>query len=188
MGATLDKLLQCHLISLQANRNNSHNVSILEFARRERCSPALLAKKISSGRLAAQPEGKIDAALQTISLVTSQLNTVQRQFWAVGRFASLVQPKQAVAVFAKATEGRLGSYVFAGQGSDSPLSNMSMAMLLPCMKVEDVTVHGFQSSFREWAGEETLRSREIVEAALAHVIGDKAEQAYRRGMRLKKTP
>jgi hypothetical protein len=65
---------------------------------------------------------------------------------------------------------------------------MSMAMLLRCMKVEDVTVHGFKSSFWDWAGEETSFSREIVEAALAHVIGDKAEQAYRRGMRLKRTP
>jgi hypothetical protein len=98
----------------------------------------------------------------------------------------VVQPKQAVAVFAKAKKGRLRSYVFAGQESDSLLSNMSMAMPLPCTKVEDVTVHGFQSSFRDWAGEETSFSREIVEATLAHVIGDKAERAYRRGDALEK--
>jgi hypothetical protein len=56
-----------------------------------------------------------------------------------------------------------------------------MAMLLRYTKLEDVTVHRFQSSFRDWAGDETSLSREIVEAAFAHVIGDKAEQAYRRG-------
>jgi hypothetical protein len=47
-------------------------------------------------------------------------------------------------------------------------------------------VHGFRSSFRDWAGEETSIAREVAEAALAHVIGDKAEQAYRRGDALEK--
>jgi integrase len=44
-----------------------------------------------------------------------------------------------------------------------------------------VTVHGFRSSFRDWAGETTNHPREVVEHALAHRIGDKAEQAYARG-------
>jgi integrase len=61
-----------------------------------------------------------------------------------------------------------------------------MAKVLHRMKVVDVTVHGFRSSFRDWAGNETEFSREIAEAALAHVIGDKAEQAYRRGDALEK--
>ena len=50
----------------------------------------------------------------------------------------------------------------------------------------DATVHGFRSAFRDWAGEETNFPREIAEAALAHRIGDKAEQAYRRGDALEK--
>jgi len=50
----------------------------------------------------------------------------------------------------------------------------------------DVTVHGFRSSFRDWAGNETLSPREVVETALAHMIGDKAEQAYRRSDALEK--
>ena len=49
-----------------------------------------------------------------------------------------------------------------------------------------MTVHGFRSAFRDWAGNETHFPREIAEAALAHVIGDKAEQAYRRGDALEK--
>jgi len=48
------------------------------------------------------------------------------------------------------------------------------------MNVEDATVHGFRSSFRDWAGNVSNLPREITETALAHVIGDKAEQAYRR--------
>jgi integrase len=58
---------------------------------------------------------------------------------------------------------------------------MALEMVLRRMKTENATVHGFRSSFRDWAGNETSFPREIAEQALAHVIGDKAEQAYRRG-------
>ena len=56
------------------------------------------------------------------------------------------------------------------------------------MKVEDATVHGFRSSFRDWAGNVSSTPREVVETALAHVIGDKAEQAYRRSDALEERP
>ena len=58
---------------------------------------------------------------------------------------------------------------------------MAMEMLLRRMEAGDVTVHGFRSSFRDWAAEETPFAREIAEAALAHVVGDATERAYRRG-------
>jgi integrase len=80
---------------------------------------------------------------------------------------------------------QLGDFVFPGRRHDKPLSNMAMEMMLRQMKV-DVTVHGFRSAFRDWAGNETEFPRELAEAALAHVIGDKAEQAYRRGDALEK--
>ena len=63
---------------------------------------------------------------------------------------------------------------------------MSMEMILRRMKVEDATMHGFRSSFRDWVGNETNFPREVAEAALAHVVGDAAEQAYRRGDALEK--
>lgn len=59
------------------------------------------------------------------------------------------------------------------------LSNMAMAMLLRRLDV-DVTVHGFRSTFRDWAGDSTEYPREVVEQALAHTIQNKAERAYRR--------
>lgn len=61
-----------------------------------------------------------------------------------------------------------------------------MEMVRRRMKIEDATVHGFRSSFRDWAGNVSNFPREITETALAHVIGDKAEQAYRRGDALEK--
>lgn len=60
------------------------------------------------------------------------------------------------------------------------LSGMAMAMLLRRMQVE-VTVHGFRSTFRDWAAEQTGFAHEVCEMALAHTIGNKAEAAYRRG-------
>jgi integrase len=61
---------------------------------------------------------------------------------------------------------------------------MSMEMLLRRMKIDDVTVHGFRSSFRDWAAEETPFAREIAEAALAHVVGDATERHIGEGMPL----
>ena len=63
---------------------------------------------------------------------------------------------------------------------------MAMEMMLRRMKIEDATVHGFRSSFRDWAGNVSNFPREMIETALAHVIGDKAEQAYRRSDALEK--
>lgn len=60
------------------------------------------------------------------------------------------------------------------------LSSMAMSMLLRRMK-QDCTVHGFRSTFRDWAAESTAYAHEVCEMALAHVIGNKSEAAYRRG-------
>ena len=78
-----------------------------------------------------------------------------------------------------------GEFIFPGQKRGRPLSNMAFDMLLRRMKA-DVTVHGFRSSFRDWSGETTNFPREVAEAALAHVVGDETERAYRRGDALEK--
>lgn len=75
---------------------------------------------------------------------------------------------------------RVSDFVFPGHKKDKPLSGMALEMQLRRMKRSDITVHGFRSSFRDWAGEETDIPREIAEAALAHVVGDATERAYRR--------
>jgi len=61
------------------------------------------------------------------------------------------------------------------------LSDMSLAAVLKRMKYNDITVHGFRATFRDWAGETTHHPREVIEAALAHRLKDKAEAAYARG-------
>lgn len=78
-----------------------------------------------------------------------------------------------------------GPFVFANHAGDGSMSNMAMLMML--RRIEpDLTVHGFRSAFRDWAGNETHFMREVAEAALAHQVGDEVERAYRRGDALEK--
>ena len=76
---------------------------------------------------------------------------------------------------------RESGFVFAGAREGEPLSNMAMLELLKRMGRDDLTTHGFRSCFRDWAAERTNFPGEVAEAALAHVVGDKTEAAYRRG-------
>ncbi|WP_235524871.1 tyrosine-type recombinase/integrase [Caulobacter sp. Root1455] len=71
--------------------------------------------------------------------------------------------------------------LFWGTLFGKKLSNMAMLAVLKRMKREDLTAHGFRSTFRDWAAETTEYRSEIVEMALAHTIGNKVEAAYRRG-------
>lgn len=78
-------------------------------------------------------------------------------------------------------------YIFASRRKGRPISAASMEMLLRRWELKDqTTIHGFRSAFRDWAGDCTNFPREVAEAALAHVVGDKAEQAYRRGTALER--
>lgn len=78
------------------------------------------------------------------------------------------------------TTGSADARLFPGR-SKGGLSIMAMTMLLRRMGRDEITVHGFRSTFREWAGEATSYAREVVEHALAHQLADKAEAAYQRG-------
>ncbi len=74
-----------------------------------------------------------------------------------------------------------GPFLFAGGKEKEPLSDMAMLKLLSRMGRKGITVHGFRSTFRDWAAERTSYPREVCEMALAHTISDKVEAAYRRG-------
>ena len=80
-----------------------------------------------------------------------------------------------------AAAGRPQGFVFVGARKGSGLSNMAMLETLRRMGRSDLTVHGFRSTFRDWAAETTAYPNHVVEMALAHAIGDKVEKAYRRG-------
>jgi integrase len=90
---------------------------------------------------------------------------------------------RALAILAEMQEVREGdnAFVFPGGKSGKPLSNMAFLMLLRRMGLANLTVHGFRSSFRDWAAERTNFPSEVAEMALAHVVSSKVEAAYRRG-------
>jgi integrase len=71
--------------------------------------------------------------------------------------------------------------VFPGRKAHRPLSNMAYLMLLRRMGRDDLTAHGFRSTFRDWCAERTSYPSEVAEMALAHTVSDKVEAAYRRG-------
>lgn len=73
---------------------------------------------------------------------------------------------------------------------NKPLSDGTMRKLLQettSSKGENpYTIHGFRSSFSDWANDQTNHSREVIEAALSHIVGNKSERAYRRGSPIEK--
>lgn len=87
----------------------------------------------------------------------------------------------AIALLKKLAESQSGDFVFPGGRRGKSLSNMALLMTLRRMKRDDLTGHGFRSTFRDWAAECTSFPAEVAEMALAHTVSDKVEAAYRRG-------
>ncbi|MEO4011171.1 integrase arm-type DNA-binding domain-containing protein [Chromobacterium piscinae] len=89
---------------------------------------------------------------------------------------------QIVSLLVPLCEGKRNEdFVFRGRRDGEHLSNMAMLQLLKRMNRNDLTAHGFRSTFRDWAGECTNHPREVAEAALAHTLTNKVEAAYARG-------
>ena len=80
---------------------------------------------------------------------------------------------------------RSGDFVFENGHAGKPIGVMGMSVVLQRVGC-DGTAHGFRSTFRDWAAEQTNHQNHVVEMALAHTIGDKVEAAYRRGELLAK--
>jgi integrase len=97
-------------------------------------------------------------------------------------------PRQTLAYLREAYESRVSDeFVFPGRNLAKPISNMTMLKhLKEITEDETLTVHGFRTTFRTWAQEETDFEEEIVEHCLHHITGDDAEKAYKRGEALRK--
>jgi len=117
--------------------------------------------------------------------IDAKLWTVPAKRMKAGREHRVPLSARALAVVAELRATRTAQYVFPGQKQGMPLSSTSLDAVLRRMQVK-VTVHGFRSAFRDWAGERTNFPREVAEAALAHQVGDAVERAYRRGDALEK--
>jgi integrase len=87
----------------------------------------------------------------------------------------------SLAILKRMKETRESDFVYPGGKKGMPLSNMAMLAVLKRMGRDDLTAHGFRSTFRDWSAECTDFRSEVVEMALAHTIENKVEAAYRRG-------
>jgi integrase len=88
--------------------------------------------------------------------------------------------EQALAVLRGAAADKVNDVIFSGQMRGRALSNMALLMMLRRMGRDSITAHGFRSTFRDWVAEQTNVAGEVAEAALAHVVANKTEAAYRR--------
>ncbi|QQC64391.1 tyrosine-type recombinase/integrase [Paraburkholderia ginsengisoli] len=143
-------------------------------------------------------EGAAAIALQLAILTACRTNEVigacrseidlQSAIWTIpeermkaGREHRVALSTASIALLKPLLETGSSNFVFPASTKDKHLSNMAMLQLLKRMKREDLTVHGFRSTFKDWARETTEYPREVSEAALAHAIGDQTEAAYARG-------
>lgn len=111
---------------------------------------------------------------------------VRKDLVAVTKEHRVPLSNRAVEIVKAMEKLKTGDYVFPGQKEGEPLSNMAMLETLRRMGMDKITVHGFRSAFRDWAAEETEYDETLPKMALAHVVSDKVEAAYRRGDLFKK--
>ena len=129
----------------------------------------LTATRSGEIRGATWDEFDLDAALWTIPATRMK----------AGKEHRVPLSKQAVSLLEKIP--RNGDYVFHGAKQGKPLSDMSLTAVLRRMGRDDITVHGFRSTFRDWCAEASNFPRTVAEHALAHKLPDKVEAAYQRG-------
>jgi integrase len=124
--------------------------------------------------------GEIDFAAKIWTVPAERMKAGREHRVPLGpRALMIVAEMQAEAK--EATAVHIGALpIFPGARWARPLSDMSLIAVLRRME-RDVVPHGFRATFKTWAAERTNFPREVVEAALAHVNGDKVEAAYQRG-------
>jgi len=110
-----------------------------------------------------------------------RLWTVPRDRMKAGKEHRVPLSDAALAIVSTMAGIRHADFVFPGARTGRPLSQMALLMTLRRMGWDDVTAHGFRSTFSDWAAEQTSFASEVREMALAHTVSDKVEAAYRRG-------
>ena len=160
---------------------------IADFMIQLRTRPAVAARALEFTILTAARSGETRGATWAEIDLGVKLWTVpgSRMKARVTHEVPLSEPVMAVLSALRPEGAKPADLVFRAPRGGT-LSDMAMAQLLKRMNRPDITVHGFRSTFRDWAGETTQFGREEVEMALAHTIASATERAYRRGRALDK--
>jgi integrase len=153
------------------------------FMARLRATEGVAPRAVEFTILTAARSGEVRGATWSEIDLEGKVWTIPAERMKAGREHRVPLSKRAVAVLREAEKMRMhagpDALVFPGLREGRPLSDMSLTAVLRRLEI-DVTVHGFRSSFRDWAGDCTAFPRDLIEQALAHVIADKTEAAYRR--------
>lgn len=160
------------------------------FVGRLRAREAVSARALEFLILTATRAGEVFGATWAEIDTTAKLWTIPASRMKAGREHRVPLTDRALAILAEMasvrTSPKSDAFVFPGGRAGRPLSNMAFRLLLDRMGETGFVPHGFRSSFRDWCGECTPFPREVAEAALAHIVGNAVEQAYRRGDALEK--
>jgi integrase len=179
-----------HLLARKSKRSTRHHPAMAykdlpAFMQELRTRDSISARALEFTILTAARTGEAIEAKRSEVDREARVWTVPAERMKAGRGHRVPLSDRAFAILEALPEIEGCPYLFPSSalfpdGSTRPLSNMAMLELLRGMR-PGLTVHGFRASFKDWAREQTDHPRDIVEAALAHVIGDKAEAAYVRG-------
>lgn len=155
------------------------------FMEKLRAQPGEAARALEFLVLCASRTGEVIGAKPGEINLDTGVWTVPASRMKGGRVHRVPLPPRAVEIVRDRVEEDR-PYVFAGGVPGEPLSNMAMAALLRRMGRDDVTVHGFRSTFRDWVADRTTFPRELAETALAHKVDDTTEAAYQRSDMIEK--
>jgi len=142
---------------------------------------SMAAKAMELLILTATRTGEVIGARKEEFDLDAKLWTIPAERMKAGLEHRVPLSKAALRIVKTLHDSQQGDFLFPGQSKAKPLSNMALLQLLKRMERADITAHGFRSTFRDWVGETTSYPREVAEAALAHLLKNKAEAAYARG-------
>lgn len=179
-----------HLATILPARNKSASVKhhaalpykqMAEFMAMLRTREGIAARACEFTILTAARSGEARGATWSEIDLEAGLWTIPASRMKVRKEHRVPMSKEALQVLESMKPLATGALIFPGTKSDKPLSDMSLTAVLKRAGHAGVTMHGFRSSFRDWAAEATDYPSEMAEMALAHAVGNKVEAAYRRG-------
>ena len=156
-----------------------------DFLARLRARPAMAARALEFTILTAARSGEALGSRWSEIDLQQRVWIVPAERMKAGRQHRVPLTDAALAILQPLAELREGDFVFPGQQRGQPLSGMAMEMMLRRMDMK-VTVHGFRSTFKDWATDHTSFIDQLSEHALAHVVGDASRRAYARSDMLEK--
>jgi integrase len=180
-----------HLLPKRAKLTRGHHAAmdyreVPAFIARLRECDTIPAMALEFAILTAARSGEVYGAHWSEIDLEAKVWTVPAGRMKAGREHRIPLSDRAAVILRQMRDAKMCDFIFPSPRGPRPLSHVAMAKVLQRLQIDRATPHGFRSSFRDWAGNETRFSREISETALAHAVGDQTEQAYRRGDALEK--